>query len=210
MGLAIEGLTDDQIAYKMGLSPSTVNSYWVRIRGKLGHLSRSEFISVLLRQEWRCSNQVLEAQIAVLRDELASLRRNPVDRLWDWQVLDSLPEGLLVMDGDLQVRFANCALHELMGYDPGEMIGRPLEDFVYRATWMRWRRSIETYRRGPFPIDFDLRPAFFAATKGGRPLRVAVKASIASTPQETLVCCVVRSHTHESDRRRAEMMELIL
>lgn len=43
--LATQGFTDDMIARELNIERGTVNSYWVRIRGKLGHLSRTELVA---------------------------------------------------------------------------------------------------------------------------------------------------------------------
>ena len=42
---AVQGYTDDMIANEFGIECGTVNSYWVRIRGKLGNLSRTELVA---------------------------------------------------------------------------------------------------------------------------------------------------------------------
>jgi DNA-binding CsgD family transcriptional regulator len=42
---AAQGYTDDMVAQELGIQCGTVNSYWVRIRGKLGNLSRSELVA---------------------------------------------------------------------------------------------------------------------------------------------------------------------
>ena len=42
---AADGYTDDMVARELGIQCGTVNSYWVRIRGKLGNLSRSELVA---------------------------------------------------------------------------------------------------------------------------------------------------------------------
>ena len=47
---AVKGHTDDMIARAMGIEKGTVNSYWVRIRGKLGHLSRTHLVSNYLQE----------------------------------------------------------------------------------------------------------------------------------------------------------------
>jgi DNA-binding CsgD family transcriptional regulator len=43
--LAAKGHTDDMIASELGIETGTVNSYWVRVRGKLGHLSRTHLVA---------------------------------------------------------------------------------------------------------------------------------------------------------------------
>lgn len=48
--LAIAGHTDVAIAQKLGIQAGTVNSYWVRIRGKLGNFSRTELAARFVQQ----------------------------------------------------------------------------------------------------------------------------------------------------------------
>jgi DNA-binding CsgD family transcriptional regulator len=49
--LASRGYTDDMIAAELGIERGTVNSYWIRIRGKHGHLSRTELVARLVHKE---------------------------------------------------------------------------------------------------------------------------------------------------------------
>src|SRR5436305_15136624 len=69
--LAIDGLTDQQIGNRLQISASTVNSYWVRIRGKVGHLSRTELVSRIVQQPGTGQAQELQERIAALELELA-------------------------------------------------------------------------------------------------------------------------------------------
>lgn len=45
LSLAVKGYTDDMIAQELGIECGTVNSYWVRIRGKMGNFSRTELVA---------------------------------------------------------------------------------------------------------------------------------------------------------------------
>ena len=45
LDLAVQGYTDDMIANALSIEKGTVNSYWVRIRSKLGHLSRTHLVA---------------------------------------------------------------------------------------------------------------------------------------------------------------------
>lgn len=47
--LSADGSTDEQIARQLSLSPATVNSYWSRIRTKLGVSSRTHAVAIYLR-----------------------------------------------------------------------------------------------------------------------------------------------------------------
>ncbi len=47
---AAKGFTDEMVAHELGIQTGTVNSYWVRIRGKLGNLSRSELVAKFVQR----------------------------------------------------------------------------------------------------------------------------------------------------------------
>ena len=49
--MAGEGLTDTAIANRLGISEATVNTYWGRIRVKLGPHNRTELVAIALRDE---------------------------------------------------------------------------------------------------------------------------------------------------------------
>lgn len=46
--LSIEGLTNDAIAYRLGLSVGTVNTYWMRIRLKVGGAGRTDTVAKIV------------------------------------------------------------------------------------------------------------------------------------------------------------------
>ena len=58
--LAAEGLTDRQIAARIGLGEGTVRTYWERIRGRLEARSRSEAIARSLGNEYKAAMAELD------------------------------------------------------------------------------------------------------------------------------------------------------
>jgi DNA-binding CsgD family transcriptional regulator len=68
MNYAVNGYTDDMIAHELGIERGTVNSYWVRIRGKMGHLSRTELVARFLQAKAVLASEVLAADNKVLLD----------------------------------------------------------------------------------------------------------------------------------------------
>jgi len=46
--LSIEGLTNDAIAHRLGISVGTVNTYWMRIRLKVGGAGRTDTVAKIL------------------------------------------------------------------------------------------------------------------------------------------------------------------
>ena len=71
--LASQGFTDNTIAHNFGIQPGTVNSYWVRIRGKLGNLSRSELVARFVQGKAEAAHDQYvahaDAQSEILADE---------------------------------------------------------------------------------------------------------------------------------------------
>src|SRR5450432_3524722 len=47
--LCVEGLTNDAIAHRLGVSVGTVNTYWLRIKLKIGGTSRTDAVARVLR-----------------------------------------------------------------------------------------------------------------------------------------------------------------
>lgn len=45
-------------------------------------------------------------------------------------LFESVPDGLVVVDDGHRIVEANAQAHELFGYAPGELVGRPLSDLV--------------------------------------------------------------------------------
>ncbi len=50
MQLCVAGLTNDGIAHKLGLSVGTVNTYWLRIKLKVGGSSRTDTIVKIINE----------------------------------------------------------------------------------------------------------------------------------------------------------------
>ncbi|HLK13436.1 MAG TPA: LuxR C-terminal-related transcriptional regulator [Fimbriimonadaceae bacterium] len=48
--LCVEGLTNDAIAHRLGLSVGTVNTYWLRIKLKVGGLGRTDTVVRIIKE----------------------------------------------------------------------------------------------------------------------------------------------------------------
>jgi DNA-binding NarL/FixJ family response regulator len=51
LGLAAQGLTDKEIASTVGVSRSTIETYWMRIRQKLSCRSRTHAVGMILQEK---------------------------------------------------------------------------------------------------------------------------------------------------------------
>ncbi|MEX2244730.1 MAG: helix-turn-helix transcriptional regulator [Fimbriimonadaceae bacterium] len=67
--LAIQGLTNDAIALKLDLAVGTVNTYWLRIRLKVGGLGRTDSVARVIKE--RAERALAESNLD--RDSMAAL-----------------------------------------------------------------------------------------------------------------------------------------
>ena len=131
--LAIEGTTDEQISQTLGISVSTVNSYWVRIRGKVGQHSRTEIVARMLRDGFQEGQRELTEEIDRLVGLLAvsesALARSEADLLagqdgsWHLLALHFTPESVLVARSPGDVVYANLEAERMFHAVPGSLVG---------------------------------------------------------------------------------------
>ncbi len=94
--LSAEGLTNDAIAYRLGLSVGTVNTYWLRIKVKTGGSGRTESVVSVFKK--RAEQALSEANIDWTGIEAILAKRG---------ILDVLAEK----DRELELRTALAMLH---------------------------------------------------------------------------------------------------
>lgn len=117
--LAGNGLTDQQIANVLNIKVSTVTTYWVRIRAKVGQLSRAELISLSLRQQSQETINGLRAEISRLNAELATTHAAKAEAHLSEEVLkaalDAVSSGMVIVRPDGAVAVSNRAARTLLG-----------------------------------------------------------------------------------------------
>jgi len=116
IGMAGEGLTDTAIANRLGISEATVNTYWGRIRVKLGPHNRTELVAIALREEYERRIDEMKSESADSPDYGAILR--------------AAPDALLLVTDNGTIQDANEAASEMFGYEDGELVGRSLLSLV--------------------------------------------------------------------------------
>jgi len=116
IGMAGEGLTDTAIANRLGISEATVNTYWGRIRVKLGPHNRTELVAIALREEYEKRIEELKAESSEAPDYGAILR--------------AAPDALLLVTENGMIQDANLAAAEMFGYEIGELVDKSLMSLV--------------------------------------------------------------------------------
>jgi PAS domain S-box-containing protein len=205
LDLAIEGLTDLQIAQRIGIRPSTVNSYWVRIRGKLGQFSRTELVASALRESARHEISELMRRSEELR--LLALENNTQGHenaeIYE-AAFEVLPEPLMILDEGGTILFSNDALDHLLGYERGMLVGQSLATVIPPD-----RREVATARLMELslaspPLKAGVDKVIFARRRNGTSLRVMLLLASRSTSRGPIVVCIVRPFVEEVDLLRRQ------
>ncbi len=136
VNLAAEGLTDEQISLALGLRVSTVNSYWARVRTKLGSLSRVEIVIDLLRHRFSqahaasCEeNERLVAELEQLR-ELRAVGAALQEDAWPLLAMLHASEAILVVGVPAKVIFGNRRAQMLFKAGTGELEGLNMREIT--------------------------------------------------------------------------------
>ncbi len=203
---AINGLTDQQIGNAINISASTVNSYWVRIRGKLGHLSRTEFVSRILQQRALKENDALRSRIAELEAELLRAQKGT----WNSEnaemlrvVFESHPDPILVLNEQGVILATSARAGQFFGYLPEEMLGCNLAEFITSNSRFNNKKSVFDLEGLEKLGNLALEYAIFAKVKDGSLARVFLLPQTASVGITKIVICVIRPFTEEIQVRQA-------
>ena len=144
--LATEGHTDNGIAHKLGISPTTVVTYWGRIRAKLGQHSRPELVAAFA---CRKANQELEVLNAKIQEQ-ASLETellHDVERLVT--LLSYAPEAIIIVSPDGVIQSGNHQAAEVLGCEVSDFPGLRVGRFIPPAIHDEHKKFREEYMKSP-------------------------------------------------------------
>ena len=192
LDLAIDGLTDQQIGHKLGITPSTVNSYWVRIRGKLGHLSRTELVSRIVQQRANSRSSDLDDKITELENEISRLEATN-DNSENANILkaafDVSPEVCVVFNEDGRVILANEKFAELFELSDRKAEGLMFDEFFAsspnRSDPLDWSLLLDGSIVG---LHYPL----FGVKRDSKVFRVFLLVGKAEVDGQFIFSCVVR------------------
>ena len=116
-------------------------------------------------------------------------------------LLESAPDGIVIVDGTGAIVMANTQAQRMFGYDERELLGLPVEILLPEPLRGRHAEHCQRYYESPStrPMGIDLSLA--ARRRDGSELPVEISLSPVSTPDGVLVISVIRDMT---ERRRVE------
>ncbi len=194
LDLAAEGLTDTAIAHTLGISEATVNTYWGRVRIKLGPYNRTELVAKSLRRrsdellsQLRAENQRLASRLSVVSGEYGFEGGNLYKDL-----LEGSADAIFLVSQSGVIQNLSDAAAQLFGYARDELIDEP----VSRLIPERYRRIHDTHREAyvaqPERRRMGEHQATLAQCKDGREIPIAASLSAVTTGGQTAILCIVR------------------
>jgi PAS domain S-box-containing protein len=196
LDMAAQGLTDQAIANKLGISLATVGTYWGRVRIKLGPYNRTELVANYLRSQASEALNHLRQQNEALVQELhehARAERELQSTLNLIQtVIDTAPDAILVVDESGVIKIANQEAERTFGYARTELAGLKVTALVPASSRDSHDEHRRQYMAEPENRRMGEHLATLAVRKDGTEFPIAATLNASSTPLGTLVTCIVR------------------
>ena len=209
---AVKGFTDEQIAQSLGISAATVNTYWGRIRAKLGSFSRTELATQYLRHDMAARYASLEAEVESLRareDAIqASVARSeaalqrPGDERWRFLALSHVIVAAVVVEFSGAILYANPRARQLLRGTRQEIEGLPFWDVVTSEDGANCERHLREF----FANKDDRRQAggldepYYAHRRDDTLQRIILSAEWVESPDGILAVVLLREYDEEAAR----------
>jgi PAS domain S-box-containing protein len=205
LDLAIDGLTDAQMAQKLGIALSTVNSYWVRIRGKLRYFSRTEFVSLALRAKAKGEIQRVVQESEDLARQLR-MHETAGTRSEGWYLfrmaLEAVPDALFVCSSTGNLLFANGGFLSMFGYSRAEAENLRLRDLFFCRALQPFEELLSTAVSDSRVLRLGIDEVVYCRKRDGHETRVLLHIGVRSDDLDTVFTGIVRNFVDEVDARR--------
>jgi PAS domain S-box-containing protein len=90
------------------------------------------------------------------------------------ELLDILPEAVVVVDARGLILYANPAVRALLGYAPSELLDKPLSLLVPPSVRERHEAMVARFRHQGRPMLMGDRPVLHALHRSGRPVALSI------------------------------------
>lgn len=187
--LAVNGHTDKGIADALGISPTTVVTYWGRIRAKFGMQSRPELVAKFVLGLAQTKLDDLKASLRERAAHEAELARE-VETLFAF--IDFAPEAMLIVDADGIIQRGNLQAAELLECDQSEFPNLPVAKFIPSDIHEAHIGYRERYMKDPMRLAIGHDVGVNILTFKGNVVVGLVLLNVAKTPEGEFVVVMLR------------------
>jgi len=120
--------------------------------------------------------------------------------------LDVFPDAIVVVDATGRIIYANAAIHTLLGYESGELVGESISRLVPERFREAHARQVSAYAVQGKPRPMGSRPLLFALHKCGSELPVSISLSPLEVEGRHCSIAVLRDASR-FQRQLGQMME---
>ena len=89
-------------------------------------------------------------------------------------LLDILPDAVIMVDANGRISYVNPAVHTLLGYAPDEILDQPLATLVPHDVRAQHDAHVARFRRDGVPTMMGARPVLHAVHRSGRMVPVSI------------------------------------
>jgi PAS domain S-box-containing protein len=194
--LAAEGLTDQGIAHRLGISIATVGTYWGRVRVKLGPYNRTELVSLNLKfQAQRVIDQLQNENrrlVGELQERVHSAELLETSLELFQGLVETAPDAIIVVDQDGMIQLANEQAAVLFGYEHGALRGMFVDYLLPERYREKHVDNRNEYAGRPVRRTMGEHLATYALRKDGTEFRMATALSSSRSRRGILVTCIIR------------------
>jgi two-component system, NarL family, sensor histidine kinase DevS len=116
--------------------------------------------------------------------------------------VDAAPDGVVIVDGDGVIRYANGSMSTLSGYPDGSLVGRNVDELVPDAVRARHADLRASYARAPSPRPMGSNLSLALRREDGSLVPVEISLSPLVHGDERFVIAAVRDMTERLENQR--------
>jgi PAS domain S-box-containing protein len=127
------------------------------------------------------------------------------------RLLDCLPDAVILVRPDGRIAFANVQTRQLLGYEPSDLSGAPLDLVIPARLRPRHAANLRAYLANPVFRPMDAVRDLSALRKDGRELPVEISLGFVQGAQDVLAVATIRDvslRRSEEDRLKQALTEI--
>lgn len=190
--LAASGCTDTAIARRLGISESTIGTYWGRVRMKVGHYSRPELVARVLKTEFDRQIKSLRKENAKLINQIEVMTTPKASDELIAELVREIADAALIVSANGNLLIVNQSASAMFGYEEHEVAGEHLQMLIPKDLRDAHRRHCDNYMKNAEKHKMAEHELAHGLRKDGSTFPVAVSLTPIQSKNGTLVLCIIR------------------